>query len=32
MRDILKEIQDNLTAIEKQHGVRILLAVVQSSS
>ena len=31
MRDILKEIQDNLTAIEKQHGVRILLAVESGS-
>ena len=31
MRDIQKEIQDNLTAIEKQHGVRILLAVESGS-
>ena len=31
MRDIQKEIQDNLTAIEEQHGVRILLAVESGS-
>ena len=31
MRDILKEIQDNLDAIEKQYDVKILLAVESGS-
>ena len=31
MRNIQKEIQDNLTAIEEKHGIRILLAVESGS-
>ena len=31
MRDLQKEIQDNLTAIEEKYGVRVLLAVESGS-